>query len=122
MIAFDAAGAVAVDAATFVVSALLLSRMRVPWTASTVRTSVREELVEGWAVVRGRRWLWTSILTFTMFGALTIPAVWVLGPAMSWRGLGGVAGWSALTSAFGAGALVVASWCCSWTSSVPASR
>jgi MFS family permease len=56
--------------------------------------------------VLGHRWLWSSILTFTIFGALTIPAAWVLGPATSWRGLGGVTGWSALTSAFGAGALV----------------
>lgn len=106
VIAIGTASAIALDAVSFLVSAALVSRMRVTHVAPTARSSVLVELAEGWNVVLQHRWLWSSILTFTIFGALTIPASWVLGPATSWRGLGGVAGWSALTSAFGAGALV----------------
>lgn len=106
VIAIGTEGAVALDAVSFLLSAVLVSRIHVRTPARTAPSSVRLELAEGWSVVLRHRWLWSSIVTFTIFGALTIPAAWVLGPATSWRGLGGVAGWSALTSAFGAGALV----------------
>lgn len=107
-----ASGAIAFDAATFLLSALLVAQMRPPGTPRGSSSTwpnwaaTRTDFAQGWAAVRERRWLWTSILTFTVYGAMTVPATWVLGPAASWRGLGGVAGWSALTSAFGAGALV----------------
>lgn len=106
VIAIGTGGAIALDAVSFLVSAVLVSRIRVSTPTRGSRSSVRGELAEGWAVVATHRWLWSSILIFTIFGALTIPAAWVVGPATAWRGLGGVAGWSALTIAFGAGALV----------------
>lgn len=105
VIASGARGALAVDALSFLISALLIRRMRIG-RVTTTRPRLLPDLAEGWSVVRRRRWLWTSIVTFTAFGALTFPGMLVLGPAASWLGLGGIAGWTVFTSAFGAGALI----------------
>lgn len=103
-----AGGAVAVDAVSFAVAAVLIARISSspPPERSDRVESVLKDALEGWREVRKRPWIWLSVMNFTLMATLTIPAVLVLGPALSWRGLGGVAGWSALTTAFGVGALV----------------
>jgi MFS family permease len=100
-------GAVAVDAATFAVSALLLTRLRPGGGAvrETRRVRLAADLREGWSEVRSRTWLWSSIANFTVFSALAWPAVLVLGPQLARTELGGIGAWSILTGAFGAGAL-----------------
>ena len=99
-------GGIALDAATFVASAALVVRLRVRPVAPGPHAAVLAELRDGWVVVCRQRWLWVSILTFTVAGALTVPAVFVLGPIASWHGLGGEGGWTVLTSCFGAGAVL----------------
>jgi MFS family permease len=104
---FQVGGAVAADAATFAASALLLVRLRsrrdCPGEARRIRLAA--DLREGWHAVRSRSWLWISIVNFMLFGALAMPAILVLGPDLARTELGGVATWSILTGAFGAGAL-----------------
>jgi hypothetical protein len=104
---FGAGGAVAVDAATFAASALLLARLRpagdAPGDAPPMRLVA--DLREGWAEIRSRSWLWISIGNFTLFAALAMPAILVLGPELARRELGGIGTWSILTGAFGVGAL-----------------
>ncbi len=104
---FDSGGAVAADAGTFAVSALLLTRLRPGRRAPGVRPRVRlvAELREGWSEVRSRSWLWVSIGNFTFFSALAWPGILVLGPELARTELGGIGAWSILTGAFGAGAL-----------------
>lgn len=115
VIGSGAKGAIAIDALSFVSSAWLISRIRlrpvhIQMNLRPVRLTwprgFRRDLVEGWVVVRRSQWLWSCIATFTIYGALTFPGMMVLGPAASWRGLGGVSGWTAFTTALGAGALV----------------
>jgi MFS family permease len=113
VIAFGSAGAMAADASVLVLSALLLVQIRVPIQIqiqpdghqNQPHETVLRQLVEGFGEVRQRSWIWVSTLNFAVFGALTIPAVLVLGPELAWRELDGVPGWTAVTVAFGAGAL-----------------
>ncbi|MCW2569672.1 MAG: transporter [Mycobacterium sp.] len=98
---------VAIDAATFGVSALLLARLRFPETvAPPSREGLVTELLGGWHELRARAWLSASILNFTAFSALALPALWVLGPELARIELGGVRGWALLTGAFGIGSVV----------------
>lgn len=62
--------AFAVDAATFVVSAALLLRVRVTpgGTLAGARSSVLVDLRAGWREVRSRSWLWVTVAVFA--GAL----------------------------------------------------
>jgi len=106
VIATGASGGIALDAATFIASAALVLRLRVRPVAVGPPAPVLAELRDGWLLVCRHRWLWVSILTFTVAGALTVPAVFVLGPLASWHGLGGEGGWAVLTSCFGAGAVL----------------
>ncbi|HEX8158645.1 MAG TPA: MFS transporter [Solirubrobacteraceae bacterium] len=104
---FHAGGAVAADAATFAVSALLLARLRPTREARSQSRRIRlvADLRDGWFQVRSRSWLWISIVNFMLFGALAMPAILVLGPELARTELGGIGTWSILTGAFGAGAL-----------------
>ena len=106
VIATGASGGIALDAATFMASAALVVRLRLRPVVAGPHASVLAELRAGWLVVCREQWLWVSILTFTVVGALTVPAVFVLGPLASWQGLGGEGGWTVLTSCFGAGAVL----------------
>ena len=102
-----ASGAIVADAATFAISAILLTQLRSSGSPSGAARPLNlvADLKEGWAEVRSRRWLSCSIGSAAMFNALTLPAVVVLGPELARSELGGVASWSLLVAAFGAGSL-----------------
>ena len=51
--------ALAVDAATFAVSAALLAGIRLPRQAAAPRRSFLADLREGWTAFRSRTWLWS---------------------------------------------------------------
>jgi MFS family permease len=104
---YAAGSAVAADAATFAVSALLLLRLRAGRQCSRepTRVSFGADLRDGWREVRSRRWLWLSIGNTTLFSALAMPAILVLGPELARRELGGIGAWAILVGAFGGGAL-----------------
>lgn len=107
LVAVAGAGtAIAVDAATFAVSAACLSAMRLaPRAARAVRTSFLGDLVEGWGAFRSRRWVWTFVLYFALVNALW--AAWsALGPVVADSELGGPEAWGAVLGAMGVGALV----------------
>jgi MFS family permease len=99
--------ALAVDAATFAVSAALLSRMR-SGTERVVRdasTSFLADFREGWDAFRSRRWLW-SFVAFFAFGNLLYGALQVIGPLVAERELGGAPAWGAIIGASGVGGLI----------------
>jgi MFS family permease len=101
-----AGGALAVDAGPFVVSAVTLAAMSVPRPAVPgERRSFGVELREGWNEVRTRGWVWSTILGFTGYHALVLPALFVLGPIVAEQSRGGAAAWGAISAAFGAGAV-----------------
>jgi MFS family permease len=99
------AWAFTVDAASFAVSAAFLALMRVPPGARAERTGFVAELRGGWNEVRSRAWVWTSILYFSIWNVALGP-LFVLGPFVAKRSLGGAENWGMIVSCAGVGSLV----------------
>jgi MFS family permease len=98
--------AMALDSASFAVSALFMVAVRVPARAQAeAGGSLLAELREGWREFTRRRWVWLTVsgmsLSNMLFGVLL-----VLGPVLTTRGLGGAPAWAAIMTAFGIGSLV----------------
>ena len=80
--------ALAVDAATFAVSAAFLSRIRLPRLAADAAPgSYLADLREGWDAFRSRRWLW-SFVAWGAFANLLYGCWAVVGPLVAERDLG----------------------------------
>jgi hypothetical protein len=56
--------------------------------------------------VRSRSWIWLSILYFSLFQLLYLPAIFVLGPTIAKQSLGGPAAWALVVSALGVGSIL----------------
>jgi len=99
-----------VDAATFAVSALCVSRMRRRGPVREgVQESVRSEIAEGFAFVRARTWLWATLLSAAVVLLLYIGPFEVLVPFLVKNTYGGGAGALGLVlGAAGIGAIVSA--------------
>ena len=79
-----AGSAFAIDAATFVVSAAFLVRMRPRERGEmAVRSTVLTELREGWTEVRSRDWIWVIILAFSVALLMSFGPWQTLGPTVS---------------------------------------
>ena len=106
LVALVGAGwALAVDAATFGASALLLLGVRVPGRVERAATGFWEDLREGWTTFRGTTWVWTFVLWAALLNLLW--GAWnVLGPVVADDDLGGAAVWGAVNAALGVGALL----------------
>ena len=97
--------ALAVDAASFVVCAEILRRIRIaPRELGAAATSFFQELREGWSEFVSRTWLWTSVLLFGL-GNLAFAAQGVLGPVVANAELGGAGPWAAILTAGGLGSV-----------------
>jgi MFS family permease len=102
-----AGGAIAVDGATFLVSAAFLAALRVP---AVVRHEAVlgffAELRAGWREVKSRTWLWTMLLRVCLVLFVVIAPFQVLGP-LGLRQQGyGAAVWGWLQAVFSAGMIV----------------
>jgi MFS family permease len=97
--------ALAVDAATFGVSAVFLALIPMPSHVPAEAQSFFADLREGWDDFRSRTWLWTTVAS-TTFGNMLFAAYFVLGPLVADRELGGAGAWALIASAFGVGLLV----------------
>jgi MFS family permease len=103
--AAGAGWAIAVDAATFAISAVCLTLLRPPARETREPTSFLTDLREGWAAFRSRRWLWTLVAYFALTNMLW--GAWsALGPSVAERDLGGAAVWGTILAFVGVGALV----------------
>ena len=98
--------AIAVDAATFAVSAAFLLQLRVPPRIVAARESFFAELAGGWREVRSRTWLWVCIVDFAFFQILFLSTFFVLGPEISKHSLGGAGAWALIVSAMGVGSVL----------------
>ena len=96
----------AVDAATFVASAVCLGFMRVSGVLTAARTSTFAELRAGWRAFRARAWLWVTVVFFTLFIAFVFSPLQVLGPQVALLSLGGPVAWAAISTALGVGAVL----------------
>jgi hypothetical protein len=94
----------AIDAASFVVSAVSLGLLRLPLRPQPKRASFRADLAAGWHELAIRPWYWLNLIAHALWN-FAIPAYFVLGPVIAIRSLGGASAWGAISAAFATGAL-----------------
>jgi predicted MFS family arabinose efflux permease len=94
---------IAIDAATFGLSAACLLRLRMP-APGAVAESFLADLREGWAAFRSRTWVWGFVACIAV-GNLLWGAWSALGPVVADRHLGGAPAWGTVLAALGAGGL-----------------
>ena len=107
LIATSSAGwALAADGLSFLVSAVLVARL--PRSPGHVEAgaSMLGDIRHGWKAFTSRRWVVLMVLGFASYQATVLPAMFVLGPILAQRELGGAATWALVLSARAAGALV----------------
>ncbi|MGH3155721.1 MAG: MFS transporter, partial [Streptosporangiaceae bacterium] len=97
---------IAVDAATYAVSALALSGLRFPDGAQAQARSLLRELAEGWSEFTAHTWLWLGTVQGALFNLITWGPYLVLGPVLAHQYLGGARAWGAVLSCYGAGAII----------------
>jgi len=97
--------AIALDAASFVVSAWLVAGMRPGPQERGAPTHLWRQLRDGWREFTAHRWLWTIVLQFTLLVAAWQGGLFVVGPVVAARELGGAASWGWVTGALGFGLL-----------------
>jgi len=97
--------ALLIDAATFVVAALLLARIAIGPRAAVAASRFFHELREGWHEFSSRTWLWAAVVLFGVGNVFFM--FWnVLGPVVAKQDLGGAGAWATILVANGAGAVV----------------
>ncbi|MGC5014982.1 MFS transporter [Streptosporangium sp. DT93] len=113
-VAWAGAGwALAVDAVTYLLAAVLLAALRPAAPASFPGTGMAGELVAGWREFTGRQWLWVLVTGYSVAYAVASAVTGVLGPFAAQSYLGGPRAWSAVLAGQAVGTLagaVVARW------------
>jgi MFS family permease len=101
------AWALLVDACSFAISGLLLSRVRTPERdPAEPGAGFLRELGEGWSEVVSRPWLRTWIFDFMLFQFAVLAAFLVLGPVVAKTSLGGQGAWALMSACLGVGSLL----------------
>lgn len=81
--AFGPAWGLAVDAATFLVGAVLFAGIRVAASDRISGGNTLVELREGWTAFRARTWLWVVVLAFGLINAFHAAGWYTLGPVIA---------------------------------------
>jgi len=97
--------ALAADAASFAVSALLRMQMRIVRGELPGRSHMLAELRHGWVEFVARPWVWLMVSAFGLFQLTLFPAMLVLGPVVAQTELGGAGAWGAILAAQAAGSV-----------------
>ncbi|MBI2780920.1 MAG: MFS transporter [Chloroflexi bacterium] len=97
--------AIAFDAGTFFISAILLASLPLSTATRRAATSLISELRHGWREFVARPWAVAMVASFGVFQLAFFPAFFVLGPLTAQRSYGGAAGWGMILSAIAAGAV-----------------
>jgi MFS family permease len=104
------AAVIAVDAASYAVSAVALGLLRFPARdpsrGRAARASLLRDLAEGWAEFTSRPWLLAETVQFALFNLVTWGPYLVLGPVLAQQYLGGARSWGAVMACYGAGAIL----------------
>jgi MFS family permease len=107
--AANPATVIAVDAATYAVSAIALALLRFPAMSARPErppraTSLLADLSDGWAEFTARSWVWSTTLQFALFNLVTWGPYLVLGPVLARAYLGGARAWGVVMACYGGGA------------------
>lgn len=98
--------AIAIDAATFFVSAALIASLRLTRVARTVTASVLTDLRDGFHELTSRPWAVAIIAAFGLFQLTYFPALTVLGPIVAKEQLGGATAWGTILAVQSVGAVL----------------
>jgi len=99
--------ALAVDAATFAVSAACLLGVRAPrLRPAGAENAFFRELRHGWREFSQRSWLVAVVFSAMVSNAVFFPAFMVLGPTVADESLGGSSSWALIMALWGGGGLV----------------
>ncbi len=98
--------AIAIDATTSILAALLLIPVDLPAPArSDEPGAVLRDLRAGWGYFRRTEWLWVVVLAFLFLNMIHAGALSTLGPALAKEGEIGEGGWGLILSATAVGLL-----------------
>jgi MFS family permease len=97
--------ALAIDAATFAISAAFLARLRLPPRVQAQAQPFLKDLKQGWGAFTAHTWVWTFVATVAL-GNVFWGAWSALGPVVAKQDLGGAAAWGTVLAAFGAGGVI----------------
>jgi MFS family permease len=97
---------VAVDAASYAVSAAALAMLRFPYMDKSRSRSLLSDLSAGWAEFSAHSWLLAGTIQFALFNLLTWGPYLVLGPVLARDYLGGASAWGAILACYGGGAIL----------------
>ncbi|MDX7953934.1 MFS transporter, partial [Lichenihabitans sp. Uapishka_5] len=100
-----AAWAIAIDAASYAVSAACLMALRLPPRASVPAEPFLQQLRLGWGAFVQHRWLWIIVLQFGFYHMLVMAPTMVLGALTAETRFGGASAWGLLLAAQGLGAV-----------------
>jgi MFS family permease len=95
----------AVDASAFALTAAILLALRLAGRAAATSGSFRRDLVDGWQEFTSRRWLWTVIAIWTLYGLAVFGPALPLGASLIITDHGPTS-YGVVMTAFGAGAAV----------------
>jgi MFS family permease len=96
---------IALDAASYGVSVLALTRLTVPTVRSPGQSPLRD-LSDSWALFRAQTWLWLTTVQFALFNLFTWAPYLLLGPILARDYLGGASAWGIISAAYAGGAVV----------------
>jgi MFS family permease len=95
----------AIDAATFVVSAISLVLMQVPRVEGKGQSNFWTELADGLRAVTSRRWYLLNLGAHALWN-FAFASFLVLGPIVAKKSLGGAPAWGLISASLGAGAIL----------------
>jgi hypothetical protein len=105
VVAANPGWALAVDAATFFVSAALRAQMRIAGAVRAASGNLVADLLHGWREFVSRTWVWAMVVSFGFFQLSLFPAELVLGPVVAKSHLGGAGAWGAILAFQSAGSV-----------------
>jgi len=98
--------AFAFDAGTYLVSALILARMRLEGRLAIEERNFLRELTEGWSEFRARTWVWVIALASSVGNLVWTGASGVLAPLVAKESLGGAGAFGAIIAGESTGLLI----------------
>jgi MFS family permease len=110
----------AIDAATYLASAAWIAGIpRAKATRERAAEPTLRAIATGWRAVRERPWVARFLAVLLAYFCVVLPTVFVLGPVIAERDLGGAASWGIIRGGFAAGAVAGSVLAIRWRPAAP---